>query len=505
MIFDPLKFTQTNSIILGHFIGDILNASSEKEVYAVLARNLNSLIPNDRVSVTLLNEEKNMLEIFSLEGVNGILPIGDFLQIDTTFAGTALLQKTGQTNFIDLNTKTDDGKKLYQEGMRCIINAPLIIQGQSIGTINTATSNPKGFNSESLALLELITRLVSSHIERQRLLVDREKSLKKYKSYSIQLENLNRLSQQLSNVKSISEMMMVCENVVQSIMPSQRVSYATYLPENDSFKVTLLSGEENKQLHTFKAKGTELKQVLDEGKPLYIPDFKLHTNSEHKLLYKMGMRRSISIPIKVDGIVVSILSAASKTAVKNDDSMMQVLGAMGGIISGTLERIKTNDKLNYQANYDMLTSLPNRHMFYSHLNTLCDDPKSSFFSILFIDLDRFKEVNDALGHQAGDDLLCLVAKRITQVTRKQDLVARIGGDEFVVLINNCSSSLTKKTAERIINSLSLPFHLEDGLITIGASIGISTSSAGLSNADDMIKSADKSMYKVKSKGGGDYL
>jgi diguanylate cyclase (GGDEF)-like protein len=505
MIFDPLNFTQTSSIILGHFIGGIINASSEKEVYSVLARNLTSLIPNDRASVTLLNEEKIMLEVFSLEGLDGRLRVGNFLQIDTTYAGKAFLQKTGQINFIDLNTQADDGKTLYQEGMRCIINAPLIIQGQSIGTINTATSNPKGFNSESLALLELIAQLVSSHIERQRLLVDREMSLKKYKIYSIQLENLNRLSQQLSNVKSISEMMMVCEYVVQSIMPSQRVSYATYLPEDDSFKVTVLSGEDNKQLHTIKAEGTELKQVLDEGKPLYIPDFKLQANSENKLLYKMGMRRSISIPIKVDGVVISILSGASKTAVENDDSMMQVLGAMGGIISGTLERIKTNEKLNYQANYDMLTSLPNRHMFYSQLNTLCDDPKSSFFSILFIDLDRFKGVNDMLGHQAGDDLLCLVAKRISQVTRKEDLVARIGGDEFVVLINNCSSSLTQKTAERINNSLSIPFQLEGELITIGSSIGISKSSEGLTNADDMIQSADKAMYKVKSKGGGAYL
>ena len=504
MTSNSLGSTSTESITLGLFIGDVINASSEEMVYSVLAKNLNSLIPNDRSSVTLFNEEKNMLEVFSLAGVDGVLPIGKFLPIDTTFTGSAFLKQESQLNAVDSNTKTIDGKKLYEEGMCCILNAPIIVHGLSIGSINTATSNPKAFNSDSLALLELISRLVSSHIERQRLLIDREESLEKYRSYSAQLENLNRLSQQLSTIKSVDDMILACESVVQSIMPSQRVSYAIYQPDDDTFKITVLSGETHKNLRIIKAKGSELERVLIGGKPLYIPDFKLQASSEHKLLYKMGMRRSVSIPIKVNGVVVGILSGASKTAVKNDDSMVQVLGAMGGIISGTMERIKATDKLNHQANYDMLTSLPNRHMFYAQLYRLFNDSTSPTFSILFIDLDRFKEVNDSLGHQAGDDLLCAVTKRISRVTRKGDLVARIGGDEFVVLIEKCSTSLTRSTAERIINSLSLPFQIGGESISIGASIGISISSKNILNADDMIKKADKAMYKVKFMGGGNY-
>ena len=504
MTSDSLESTSTESITLGLFIGDVINASSEKMVYSVLAKNLKSLIPNDRSSVTLINEEKNMLEVFSLAGADGVLPIGKFLPIETTFTGCAFLKQESLLNVVDSNTKTIDGKKLYEEGMCCILNAPIIVHGQSIGSINTATSNPKAFNSDSLTLLELISRLVSSHIERQRLLVDKEQALEKYRSYSAQLENLNRLSQQLSTINSVGDMMLVCESVVQSIMPSQRVSYAIYQPEDDTFKVTVISGEKHEKLRIIKAKGSELEQVLIKGKPIYIPDFNMKASAEHKLLYKMGMRRSVSIPIKVNGTIVGILSGASKTAVKNDDSMVQVLGAMGGIISGTMERIKANDKLSYQANYDMLTSLPNRHMFYAQLYSLCNDSTSPTFSILFIDLDRFKEVNDSLGHQAGDDLLCAATKRISRVTRKGDLVARIGGDEFVVLIENCSVSLTRNTADRIIHSLSLPFQIGEETISIGASIGISTSSKNLSNADEMIKKADKAMYKVKFMGGGSY-
>jgi len=504
MTSDSLEPASTESITLGLFIGDVINASSEEMVYSVLAKNLNSLIPNDRSSVTLINKEKNMLEVFSLAGTEGVLPIGKYLPIETTFTGRAFLQQESLLNVVDSNTKTIDGKKLYEEGMCSILNAPIIIHGHSIGSINTATSNPKAFNSNSLSLLELISRLVSSHIERQRLLVDREQALEKYRSYSAQLENLNRLSQQLSTINSVDEMMLVCESVVQSIMPSQRVSYAVYQPVDDTFKVTVISGEKHKKLRILKAKGSELERVLIEGKPIYIPDFNLQACAEHKFLYKMGMRRSVSIPIKVNGAIVGILSGASKTAVKNDDSMVQVLGAMGGIISGTMERIKANDKLSYQANYDMLTRLPNRHMFYAQLYSLCNDSTSPTFSILFIDLDRFKEVNDSLGHQAGDDLLCAATQRISRVTRKGDLVARIGGDEFVVLIENCSVSLTRNTADRIIHTLSLPFQIAGETISIGASIGISISPESIPNADDMIRQADKAMYKVKFTGGGSY-
>ncbi|MEH6445267.1 MAG: diguanylate cyclase [Oceanospirillaceae bacterium] len=501
----PTAFNEQTSIALGRFIDEVSSASSEQMVYSILTQNLNSLIPNDRASVTLLNAEKNMLEVFSLHSFESAIPAGKRLPLDNTYTGWAVLQHVAQYHVIDAHTQTLDGQMLFKQGIRSIINAPIIIHGQSIGAINTAIKDPTGFNDRSLALLVLIARLVSTYLEHHKLLQEREQALQNAHSYAAQLENLNQLAQQLSTVKSVSEIMQICEKIVQNIMPSQRVSYARYQAKDHTFEVQVLSGQEQESLRLINAKGTSLELILIDKQPVFFPDLSLNPNSEHNILYKMGMRSSISIPINVEGEIVGILSAASKKVNTQDTSMIQVLGAMGAIISGAMQRIRSHEKLNYQANYDTLTGLPNRHMFYTQLNSLFSCPTNPLFATLFVDLDHFKHVNDSLGHQAGDELLNLVATRICKVIRKGDLAARIGGDEFIVLIaDNCTAEISVTSAQQIINSLCQPFNLQGNTVSISASIGISLSNDNISCVDDIIQKADTAMYLAKSKGGATY-
>lgn len=173
------------------------------------------------------------------------------------------------------------------------------------------------------------------------------------------------------------------------------------------------------------------------------------------------------------------------------------------------ERKEIERKLIHDAHHDSLTDLPNRSMFASRLElALANKTRypENLFAVLFIDLDRFKVINDTLGHHAGDEFLIEVSQRITKCIRGHDLLARHGGDEFVLLLDNFESvSDVEEIATRIIESISDPFILEDQDMYSGASIGIAHVEIDYRSADEVIRDADAAMYQAKSQGRGRFV
>jgi diguanylate cyclase (GGDEF)-like protein len=150
---------------------------------------------------------------------------------------------------------------------------------------------------------------------------------------------------------------------------------------------------------------------------------------------------------------------------------------------------------------DPLTGLANRRHFNQTLRTLADNvPPDSRHTLLMIDLDRFKPVNDTFGPAVGDALLCLVAQRLRRETREEDLLVRLGGDEFVILLTNGERAET--LAARVIGILSRPFLVEGHIAQIGASVGIARFPEHGSSADDLARHAELALYDAKSGGGG---
>jgi diguanylate cyclase (GGDEF)-like protein/PAS domain S-box-containing protein len=163
--------------------------------------------------------------------------------------------------------------------------------------------------------------------------------------------------------------------------------------------------------------------------------------------------------------------------------------------------------VRYLANYDSLTRLPNRSLFHDNLlkAKARATPQQKLFSLLFIDLDGFKPVNDRLGHAIGDKLLQRVAKRLQKCVRETDTVARLGGDEFTVILNNLRKVQdAAKVAGDIVECLQKPFQLAEHCIEISASIGISIYPHDSKDAETLIKYADIAMYEAKHAGKGRY-
>ncbi|MDX3775701.1 diguanylate cyclase [Chromatiaceae bacterium AAb-1] len=168
------------------------------------------------------------------------------------------------------------------------------------------------------------------------------------------------------------------------------------------------------------------------------------------------------------------------------------------------ERKKAEQKLFFEANHDALTGLANRQMFLQQLRqqfALSKRQPQLKFALLFIDLDRFKLINDSLGHHVGDAFLVETSKRLQSIVREHDLVARLGGDEFVVLLNNLHDETdAEEIAERIIEKVRQPYYLHGQYVYSGASVGIATLQPLYSKAEALLRDADAAMYQAKSLG-----
>jgi PAS domain S-box/diguanylate cyclase (GGDEF) domain len=172
------------------------------------------------------------------------------------------------------------------------------------------------------------------------------------------------------------------------------------------------------------------------------------------------------------------------------------------------ERKRAAEHIRRLAHYDSLTELPNRVLFWDRLGQALAQARrhKEQIAILCIDLDRFKEVNDTLGHAAGDKLLTQAARRLNASLRDSDTLARLGGDEFAVIMTNLREGhLASECAQRIVDALAASFDIDGNEVVIGASVGIALSDIGAENAPETIlRSADLALYRAKADGRGSY-
>lgn len=171
------------------------------------------------------------------------------------------------------------------------------------------------------------------------------------------------------------------------------------------------------------------------------------------------------------------------------------------------QKVETEKRLDRLAHYDTVTHLPNRHFFNRSLVKAVSQapPNEVKFSLMFIDLDNFKMVNDTLGHHMGDILLHKMAQTLRNAVRTEDIVARLGGDEFGVILSNLANAEdAANIARKIIAKISAPTNLDGHDVVVGASIGISFFPADANNIDTLMQNADTAMYQAKSQGKNNF-
>jgi diguanylate cyclase (GGDEF)-like protein/PAS domain S-box-containing protein len=253
--------------------------------------------------------------------------------------------------------------------------------------------------------------------------------------------------------------------------------------------------------------GSQAGYTLLTGAPVVVEDWDAETRFSQP---EFGERRTgAGLSVKIEGrsrdpFGVLIVQSMSPRAFDSGD--IDFLQALANVLADALERQAIEDAIRDRALHDPLTGLPNRVLFVDRLDHALSrlDRRESLAAILFLDLDHFKLVNDSLGHQIGDELLAAAAPRLKQALRSSDTVARFGGDEFGILLEDIASEHDAiETAERIAAIFAKPFVLSGSEHFVTTSVGIAMARGG-EKADELIRDADAAMYRAKDHGRARY-
>jgi diguanylate cyclase (GGDEF)-like protein/PAS domain S-box-containing protein len=224
------------------------------------------------------------------------------------------------------------------------------------------------------------------------------------------------------------------------------------------------------------------------------------------IVFERGLQRALSVPVPERAGVRHVLlvhAPASGRAFGVED--VRFVEAVANVLGGALDHAATEDELRRRALEDPLTGLGNRALLMSHLERELRHGArlGNRLSLLLIDLDRFKVVNDTLGHSAGDTLLRQVATRLSACVRDEDIVARPGGDEFVVVSTRTDSDQAiARIAQRLLDAFAEPFDVEGRELSCSASMGIAVAVSGDESVGELLRDADVAMYRAKEIGGG---
>ncbi|HJN96724.1 MAG TPA: EAL domain-containing protein [Gammaproteobacteria bacterium] len=228
-------------------------------------------------------------------------------------------------------------------------------------------------------------------------------------------------------------------------------------------------------------------------------------------MIKAGATTCLIVPLFIEEELTAVVALGYYQPPANPDLLLDETRGWADRIAVALSNARWQEKLYQQANYDSLTSLPNRPALKTYLQQALDraERNDEMVGVLFIDLDRFKLVNDSLGHAAGDAYLKEISDRLSQCIRSTDMLARLSGDEFTIVLSDSPNyhhlrNSVAAVCDKLLELVPVPIDLEGHSVSSSASIGISIYPLDAANSEELMRNADSAMYHAKDSGRGCY-
>lgn len=255
------------------------------------------------------------------------------------------------------------------------------------------------------------------------------------------------------------------------------------------------------------APGHRLEGVVTRREPLVVADYADYELEAGSPIVEFGIRSGAHVPIFGTAGAIGVLTAHTRELRRFIEDDVSFLRSVANILATAIERQVAEDQMAHLAQFDTVTGLPNRHVFRDRCNVAIVQAQRNGWvaGMLFVDLDRFKAVNDTFGHAVGDKLLRAVAGRLKGCVRAGDTLARLSGDEFAIVLSSISSGNDAgMVAQKIIDALSAPFEIDHHEAYVSASVGVAIYPADGLTAEELLKNADTAMYRAKQEGRSSY-
>ena len=408
-----------------------------------------------------------------------------------------------------------------ETGVVACIALPLVKAGVSVGVLMFFVSKSWAIDQEIVALLARMAVNVSFALENFDRAEEKAKADQQQERLTRMFAALSATNEAIMRAKTRAEMFeLVCAAaVLGGKFTSTTIALAE--PGDEFLRIAASKGQNSDRVRSTRfAISAERPEGIGltgtafrTGAPCIMNDFLTNERTAHwhTLAEQGGTRSGASFPLfsKRGDCVGVLLFLAGEEEVFTDE-LVELLARLAENISFALdnfdradEKTKADERIEYLASHDGLTSLPNRELFNELLRHAIETAGRNLrqFAVLFIDLDRFKIINDSLGHDAGDILLMEIAGRLRQTLRSSDVVARLGGDEFVLILEQAAERRdVEHIARNLLTVLSQPLQLSGHECHTTASIGIAMYPADGEDVQTLTKNADMAMYLAKEDG-----
>ena len=385
-------------------------------------------------------------------------------------------------------------------------------------TILLGRAGSDAFSGEEANLLRAMGRSLDLTLRMLRLVEVERRQIEKNAELVVKLQERQRLLERLSRIQRSISTRAPLDDVLKSIVAGafellgdEVVAIHLADPKDPGYMVMVESMGLDADLVSRRIERKRVGEgaggrAMVEDRVVVVEDYET-ADGMIKELAGLKMKSAMAAPVREDGCAVGSLTVATYRASRHySPTEQEMLIAFADHASLALIDARMVAAVQHQAFHDSLTGLANRALLLDRLDHALRRARreaGSSVAVLFVDLDRFKVVNDSLGHTAGDELLAAAARRIDSCVRDVDTAARLGGDEFAILLEYTEGNVnTEFIVDRVLDALRAPFDIAGHKMTVGATIGIAVSRSGRESATELLRNADLAMYQAKGAGGG---